>query len=276
MAILSRVKGFTFNGAVVDNSLDNGVYLLDVNKDATAELLYTSFDIPKRDGTLTLENRYENKVITVTVGIYAVSVTERRSIERELIKNMIGTESRLIFLDEPTLFYMAKIYSGIARTEGDVFTEIQISFLCMPFLYELYDDLRDYTVNQLKMEVDSLDGILINKASWQNITGSTVKTITNSGNYKSLPVIEITGTASLLTMQINDNAFSIANINGTVYINCEKMICYTMSGSVKTSFLQNFTGVFPVINAGENDVIIGGNNLNLMEITVEFPNTYIV
>lgn len=104
MAVLSRVKGFSFNGTVVDNTLNNGIYLLDVNKDATAELLYTGFEIPNRDGTLTVSNRYENKNITVTVGIYATTVQERRNIERELIKNMVGTEGKLVFLDEPTFF----------------------------------------------------------------------------------------------------------------------------------------------------------------------------
>ncbi|MGE4213654.1 MAG: distal tail protein Dit [Anaerotignaceae bacterium] len=277
MAILSRIKGFLFNGMEVNNSLDNGIYLLDVNKDATAELLYTSFDIPKRDGTLTLENRYENKVITVTVGIYAKSVTERRNIERNLIKNMVGIEGRLIFLDEPTLFYRAKIYSGIGRTEGDVFTEIQISFLCMPFLYELYDDSRDYTINQLaNTTVESLSGLLVNKSAWQNITARTVKIIVNSGNYKALPTILISGTADLVTVQIEDTAFSVANVNGIVYVDCDKMICYTVSGSTKTSKLTDFTGSFPIVKVGSNAVIIDGTSLNLLEVTINYPNTYIV
>lgn len=174
-------------------------------------------------------------------------------------------------------FYKAKIYGAIGRTEGDVFTEIQISFLCSPFMYELYDDLRDYTIDQLAdTTVDSLDGLLINKSAWQDITARTVKTVLNNGNYKALPTIEIVGTATLLTIQINDTAFSISNVNGTVYVNCEKMICYTMTGSNKTSFLQNFTGDFPIINTGENTVIVDGTSLNLTEITVEYPNTYIV
>lgn len=277
MAVLSRIKGFSFNGIVVNNTLDNGIYLLNVNKNAVPELLYTSFNIPNRDGTLTVSNRFENKNITVTIGIYATTVTERRSIERELIKNMVRTEGKLIFLDEPTLFYKAKIYGAIGRTEGDVFTEIQIPFLCSPFMYELYDDLKDYTVNQLSdTAIDNIGGLLINKSAWQNITARTVKTVVNGGNYKSLPTIEIVGTANLLTMQINDIAFSIANVNGTVYVNCEKMICYTQSGNTKISFLKNFTGSFPFISTGENTVIIDGSSLNLTEVTVEYPNTYIV
>jgi predicted phage tail component-like protein len=277
MAVLSRIKGFSFNGAVVNNTLDNGVYLLDVNKDAVPELLYTSFNIPNRDGTLTIPNRFENKNITVKIGVYAATVQDRRSIERELIKNMVGTEGKLIFLDEPTFFYKAKIYGAIGRTEGDVFTEIQISFLCSPCMYELYDDLRDYTVNQLSdTTIESIEGLLINKSAWQNITDRVVKTVVNSGNYKALPTIEIVGTADLLTMQINDTAFSIADTNGTVYVNCEKMICYTQSGSTKTSFLQNFTGSFPFISTGDNTIIIDGTSLDLTEVTVEYPNTYIV
>ncbi|HCT64467.1 MAG TPA: hypothetical protein DIC60_04235 [Lachnospiraceae bacterium] len=277
MAVFSRVKGFTFNGTVVDNSLDNGIYLLDVNKDATAELLYTSFEIPNRDGTLTISNRYENKLITVTIGIYATTVQERRNIERELIKNMVGVEGKLIFLDEPTFFYKAKIFGAIGRTEGDVFTEIQIPFLCSPFLYELYDDSRDYTINQLaNTTIDELDGLLVNKAAWQNITARTVKTIVNTGNYKALPTILISGTADLVTIRIEDTAFSVANVNGIVYVDCDKMICYTISGSTKTSKLTDFTGLFPTVKVGSNAIIIDGTSVDLQEVTINYPNTYIV
>jgi hypothetical protein len=54
------------------------------------------------------------------------------------------------------------------------------------------------------------------------------------------------------------------------------MICYTQSGSTKTSFLQNFTGSFPFISTGDNTIIIDGTSLDLTEVTVEYPNTYIV
>lgn len=276
MADLSRIKGFSFNGVEVNNYLTNDIFVLDVIESAIPNLLYSEFNFPNRDGGYSVQNKYENKEVSILLGIYAKTVEERRVKERNLLSNFIGVEGKLLLFDKPNLFYNAKLYNEVPRTEKNVFTELKLTFLCSFSMHELYDDLRDYTVNQLDMEINNLDGILINKASWKNITGSTVKTITNSGNYKALPIFEITGTADLLTIQVNDSSFNIANINGTVYVNCEKMICYTLTGSVKTSFLQKFTGVFPVVSVGENNVAIGGNNLNLTEITIEFPNTYIV
>ena len=54
------------------------------------------------------------------------------------------------------------------------------------------------------------------------------------------------------------------------------MVVYTIENNKKKSLLTQFTGVFPEISSGENTVAIGGSNLNLTEIQLNFPNTYIV
>lgn len=277
MADLSRVKGFRFNSVSVENSSGGDIFLLDVDKSAVPSMLYSEFNIPNRDGALIKLTRYENKLITVTIGVYGITATERRIKERNLMKDMLGIQGRLIFCDEPNLFYNAYVVDEVSRKETSTFTELGITFSTSPCMYELYDDLRDYAINELAgYSVSNLNGILVNKAAWQNITSRTVKTVINSGNYKALPTISISGTASLVTVQINDTVFNVSNISGMVYVNCEKMICYTYSTGSKVSKLADFTGIFPVILPGNNTVIIDGSNLTITELSIEYPNTYIV
>ena len=275
MADLSRVGGFKFNSTTVDNMLDDDVYLLDVDKSAVSELQYISFDLPNRDGILTVPDKYSAKLITVTVGIWALTAQERREKERELLKDITGKEGRLIFLDEPTLFYKAQVYDSISRKEETVWTKLSITFICSPFMYELYGDLRDEFVSETQKLAND-DGTLINTSSWQNVTESFTETVINGGNYKALPEIYFFGSADLITFRVNNQEFSFSSLDGYVYVDCENMVVYTIENNKKKSLLTQFTGVFPEISSGENTVAIGGSNLNLTEIQLNFPNTYIV
>jgi len=275
MAELSRVRGFTFNGTTVDNMLNNDIYLLDVDKAAAPEQHYAVFDLPNRDGDLIVPDKYSNKFITVTVGIWALKAADRRAKEREILKNIVGKKGRLIFLDEPSLFYEASVHDEIKRKEDKVWTKITISFICSPFMYELYGDLRDETISSSQRYADD-DGALINISSWENITSSFTDRIINAGNYKAMPEIYLFGNAKTVTVRINNDEFSFSDLNGFVYINCKNLVVYTISDNKKKSLLTNFSGAFPVIEAGENSIEIGGNNLKLDEIQINFPNTYIV
>ena len=141
-------------------------------------------------------------------------------------------------------------------------------------MYELYDDLRDYVVDDLIMTVDSI-GTLVCRAVWQDITGRTNKPIMNRGNFEAQPLIEISGTATLLTVEVNNVAFSLSSIDTIIYVDCENMNVYKISNNKKISVLPQFKGAFPTIPPGESTVFIGGTNLNI-DITMDFKNTYIV
>jgi len=186
----------------------------------------------------------------------------------------IDKEDKLMFDDRPGLFYNAKIFSSVTLDNQGIFTELTIIFIASYVMYELYDDLRDYTVNQLTMAVDDMT-MLVNRALWSDITVSQIKQINNAGNFESQPIVELTGTATLITMQIYDKAFSFNSLaNESVFIDTEKMIVYKIINNKKVSVMQRFTGLFPTIPTGLSDVIIGGTALNL-SITVDFKNTYI-
>jgi len=270
---LHKSGGFSFNGVTVNNT--NGIYLAEVNRPYKPTLTRYDMIAPKRHGSISYANRYEDKIINVQIAIIAKTVQERRQKQRELIAPMLGAQGKLIFFDEPNLFYYAEIFDEITEAEDGPFTYLNITFKCSPFKYELYDDLRDYTVNELTMIVDEL-GVLVNRAYWDNITSSTIKQIENTGNFESYPVIELQGTATLVQMQFEDIQFSFSNLNNeTIYIDSENMIVYKIVGGDKVSVLPRFYGPFPTIPAGETDVMISGTSLNV-NITVDFKNTFIV
>lgn len=272
---LSRIGGFSFCGVSVDNK--NDIYLLDVDKDATPELRYNEFIVPGRHGSSRYDDSYADRNIKVVVGIYADTVEERKAKIRNLISNWIQKEGKLIFADEPTLFYNAKFYNAIPIKETDVFTELTIIFKASPFKYELYDDARDMIIDETyDLIINSLDGVLINTSIWRELTAPTFKQLINNGNFETSPIIEIAGTAQKISLTFNDVAFAFNGLsNETVFIDTEKMIVYTINGNKKVSRLTNFHGNFPKIKTGVNDVNITGTNFNV-DIEIKYRNTYIV
>jgi predicted phage tail component-like protein len=274
---ITRVGGFAFNSLVIDNDTSEDIILIDVDRDASPNLLYYDFSVPGRNGSSQKDNRYENRVVKIVVGVYAETPQQRRIKERDFLEQIIGKQGRLFFKDMPDLFFFAKAYDKITREEDVIYTKLTISFLSSFCMYEKYDDLRDYTVDELsQFTVDDLEGILVNRQQWDSITGPTIKQISNHGNFETLPIIQIEGTATTLQMQIGNVAFSLFNIaNETIYVDSEKMIVYKYVGAEKQSVLTRFMGEFPKIPISTTDVSITGTNLNL-NITVDYKNTYIV
>ena len=275
MSGLSRIGWFSFAGVKVTN-LDfnlNTPKLVSVDRPSSPKMTYNTFTAPKRNGASYYKNRYEDLYIKVTIGVHGTQ-QERQQKITNLLQQWIGREDRLIFADRPNLFYKARFFDSVSTKDSGTFTEITISFIASYCMYELHSDLRDHVVNDLTMILDDL-GALVCRATWQGITSYTTKTITNSGNFESQPLIELTGAATLITLEVNNKEFSIANLNGTIFIDTENMNVYKMNGDKKVSVLPQFQGQFPTIAPGENNVFIGGNSLNV-DITIDFKNTYIV
>lgn len=275
MSGLSRIHWFSFAGVKVTN-LDfnlNTPKLVSVSRPSSPKMTYWEFNAPKRHGSRYSKNRYEDIDIKVTIGVHGTA-QERQTKITNLLAQLVGKEDKLIFADRPNCFYKARFYDSVTNKDSGTFTQITITFIASFCLYELYDDLRDYQVNDLTMQADSI-GALVCKATWQRITSYTTKTITNSGNFEAQPIIDITGMAALLTFELNNTSFSISNLSGTVYIDSENMNVYKVVSNQKVSVLPQWQGVFPTIPSGESTVYIGGTGLNV-SITIDFKNTYIV
>lgn len=248
---LSRCKGLTFGDITISNSDKNGVYLMRVEKPSTPTLNVVELTAPGRDGSVFLKDRYSNKDINVVIGIYKENIAERRETQRRIIGGLISREDKLYFHDEPKMYHIGEVFDEVSIDEQDFFTEISLTFKCKPFIYS------DNT-----------------KTSWAGITSVVTKQITNTGNFIAKPMIKIEGTAKRISITIADKAFSLSNINGTIYVDVDNMNVYTISEGVKKSVLQSFLGLFPTIPTGSSNVVIDGEALNV-SITIDFANTYI-
>lgn len=85
---------------------------------------------------------------------------------------------------------------------------------------------------------------LINN-SWLDVTEIN---IINNIYDRSLPVLKVSGTG-IINISINDTQIVLKEVNGTIIIDSENMLCYT---SDKMNFNKNMTGYFPILVEGEN------------------------
>lgn len=275
MAVLHRAKGFLFNTIKVDNT--NDIFLLDVVRNATPNKTRYDFIVPKRNGSKTFNNRYDDNYIDVVIGFYDVDIEQRRIKQRNLFKNMVEINSMLIFLDEPSLFYNAEVIDTIEITEDVAFTIATVHFKASFCKYELLGDANDIITNNANFVTDDFD-VITNSLAWENINALTLKPITNNGNFEASPIIEIYANTACTSVIIDNgvNSFTLNNLilGETIFVDTEKMIVYKIVDNVKQSVMTRFTGQFITIPVGASTITIQGTSFNV-NVSVDFRNTYI-
>lgn len=271
---LSKIEGFSFDGTHISSI--EGVFLKAVEKNLTPALRHKTFVVPKRHGSYKHKDSYEDIKIRVTLIVDASREQDKKLIARKLISPWLSKKGRLIFDDEPTLFYEGEILDQVEFKEENLFDEISIIFTCSPFKYEIYQSARDISLLQARgMSIKNMEGMRIDCASWNNITTNISKPILNSGNFEALPLIKISGTASNISMTFKEHSFNLVNQSTTTYIDSEKMIVYQISNGKKVSKLIDFYGNFPKIPVGESSVSIAGSSMNI-SIEVLFKSPYLI
>lgn len=278
---IHRRKGFTFGPAKVLSKREediSGIYLLGVKYDASPNMQVFEFTVPNRNGSKYYRNRYEDKDIQVTVGIYAATVEQRRQMQRELLSKIVGRKSRLVFLDEPNLFYEAECFEGIGVSENEIMTELDIVFKCSYCMYEFLGDANDIITADADFTADELD-LITNTQGWMNINTLTYKMIENTGNEEALPFLTISANTACTSIIIDNgiNSFTLSNLAAgeTVFIDSEKMIVYTKNGDEKVSAMTRFSGKFLKVPVGESMITISGASFSI-NLSFQYRNTYIV
>ena len=271
----AKINGMIFKGTRINNLImaDYEFKLLEFTRPVTPVRNYEAVNIPNRDGSKYFINNFQDSEITVKLGIHGKSAVQKQTAISTLMANWITGQGRLIFLDRPNIFYNAYIFESIEQDLGDYWTELDITFNVSFASYQLYGDLRDFFASDPD-ELETVDAY-VNTSSFANITATYNGSVTNEGNYKALPVIYFFGSADLINLTMGDTAFSFADLNGFVYIDCDNMVVYTIQNNQKVSLLTNFSGNFPQVNVGLNNFRISGNSLNLTEVRIEFPSTFI-
>lgn len=244
-----RCGGFTFNNVTVNNT--NDIYLLDVARPQTSIKTRYDFIVPLRNGSQTIQNRYEDTYIDVIVAFYDIDVEIRRQKQRDILSKFVDVSAKLIFLDEPTLFYVAEVIDSIEVTESEVFTEVTIHFKASYCKYG-----AEHSITLVKGN----------------------NNIANNGNYKAETLIEIAITANSTNVIIGNgvNSFTLSNLlaGETIYIDSEKMIAYKLVSGVKQSVLTRFTGYFWQLAKGTSTINLSGTFTGTVKL--KYKDTYIV
>lgn len=270
---ISRILNFKFAGISLQRE---GVFLQEVKKPIVPKFRNQEFSVPKRAGIYRYKDSYEAINISVKILLKSDTREKRKQLLRELLSPWLNIKDKLIFEDEPNLYYEAEIVEEIGYTEGNPFDSVDITFSASPFKYELWGDGRDLLIkNTYGMLIKNADGILINAAKWF-IETNVNKKIINKGNALANPTIEIEGVAKNVSITIKNRAFTLSNLNGIVFVDTEKMIVYEIVNNQKKSRLIDFLGEFPQIYPGDNDVFISGENFKNLSIEIRFRNTYII
>ena len=226
---------FTFGGVT---SSTYGIYISGEGVFNAPARVYEMVDIPGRNGALSIDQkRYENIEVTYPAFNYEPTLAAfRDNLKglRDALSSKIGYQrlTDTIHPDE----YRLGIFAGglnVNPIKYNTASEFDITFTCKP--------QRFLTSGETEQTLS---------------VGNVTNTVTNPTGFASRPLLKAKGSGTIV---VNGNTATITDISSstTLYIDCELMEAYTMSGSAivpandKISFS---TGEFPTLKAGSNTI----------------------
>lgn len=115
---------------------------------------------------------------------------------------------------------------------------------------EISSELKKIGLFTVSFILDPYSYVINN--NWIDITSTNV---INNIYDVSLPTLRLTG-IGVINIYINETQIVLKEVNGTVIIDSDNMLCYT---SDKINFNENMTGYYPEIIEGENTLSFEGN-----------------
>lgn len=262
--------GFTFNGKHSD---ELRIAVKTKSIPFIPSKRQTEIEVQGRDGVHIFEDGFNNIQVKVSCVITGETILDRRKTARQISSWLTSTGSLIFDYEPDVIYHVVKTINGIDATPGGYqlpMDEFDILFECKPYQKQTY-----YNDNLTFEDVDSAwkyANIPWNgyERTFTNVVHNQTITIVNAGTYKCLPIIKLTGTASTVTI----GGFTFTNLSGTVYIDCENQIVYSLSGNTKTNKIKSFSGDFPELVPGNNNFLVTGT---ITSLTVEFDykNTYL-
>lgn len=172
--------------------------------------------IDGKDGVVTQELGYDGYVLPVVITLMDVSKVN------DVIAWLSG-EGQLINSDDPTRYVNACVYNEVSYERLTTLKQAKVEFLVKdPFRYLL---------------------------SESNTTITSAGNVTNSGTYKSLPLIKLTG-SGLVTVSINGRQFTYNFDTPYVYIDSQSQEAYHLNVSKN----RKLGGDFPFLDVGVNAI----------------------
>lgn len=241
-----------------------------------APKIQTDVQVPGRDGRVFFEDGYDNLVIE-----FECTITNRdRFARRKTIRSIaswltIQNGSKLVIDHEDDVEYdVVTIVNNVTSESKDPQLPVEVftvKFTCKPQAYSREIDLEvglkweNAFVNWEDADFDWKGDVPL----LEPVDGD-ILSIINSGTYKALPIIKITGICGQLTI----GEFTLSSLSGTIYIDTENQLVYSLVNNGKFNELSRFSGKFPELKPGINLFPVSGSITNLA-LHFMFRHTYL-
>lgn len=274
--------GITFNGRHSD---EFGVPFRTVSIPIIPLKRQTKLGVQGRDGEYIFEDGYGNIEIELAGTIPGYEIIDRRKKARQIAAWLSATGKLIFDYEKDVEYQVVKVTNDIdasmfSRQYKDEFTVI---FECKPYQNQtFYND--SLTWDEAKIPWKYLDIPWEGYArTFEASSGQTIEVV-NAGTYKALPIINLTGNATSITIQgfnyttpegiIKEGSLTFNNLSGTVYIDCDNQVVYSLSGTTKVNKILDFDGDFPELLPGANQFEISGT-ITSLTIEFDYKNTYL-
>lgn len=182
-------------------------------------------EIDGRDGDTVTELGYSAYDKTFSVGL-------RGDYNVDDVINYFATSGKITFSNEPDKYYNFAVYNQIDFNKLLRFKTANVTLHVQPFKYSAEETKKEYT-----------DAVNIQ--------------ITNAGNVKSRPVMEITGDG-IITVDLNYKHILTLELNNeTIKIDSEEMNAYINGAYANRQVSGNYDEL--ALNAGANTLLISGD-----------------
>lgn len=263
--------GFTFNGKHTD---DFGLCFTTKSMPYIPSKRQKTEEIQGRDGQYIFEDGYDNIQIDLACTIAGYEIMERRKRARE-ISAWLANTGKLVFDYEKDIEY--QVVKSVCDISANIVgreyrDEFSISFECLPYQKQsYYNDSLTWDETSAGWAYDKMpwnaEGY---NRKFENIIPGLNVSIINDGTYKSLPTITVTGIASNLTF----GSIRINDLNGTIYIDCDHKLVYSIDNGKKVNKMHTFSGDFITLLPGENKFQVNGS-VTKLNLEFDYKNTYL-
>jgi|GEM_PF-5324829 len=234
-----------------------GIHVLKVNRPVLAEVTDFREGLPFLPGSVLFNTPFGMKEITLECYVrYKDSGLTEVQQEREIAKLYSGEEVRIVLSDEEDVYYIGKISEGIMLERHTNVAKFTLTLLCQPFATE-------HTSARIEKK-------------GQTSGADHAFQFVNTGTAYSECTVRITPGTDLneLALKVNESELHLK----TVIPAGSEVIFNTESFSVQVNDKEHaldLYGEFPLVEPGENQVIISGNTQFNYDIKIEYSRRYL-
>lgn len=231
---MSRYGNLSYGGV---DSVDYGVYVIDVNDADMPRRDYTSYSIPGRSRDLHFDNgRYENIDRVYQCILHSHAGVDADDIINEYLASIIRLKGYQRIEDT-----LHPDYYKIGEYRGET----------SPVFSEAKHGIRF----DLAFDCDSRKYLLSGET--ETTLASGTRTVINPGTESAAPLLKVTGSG---TIRFGGVTMTIASHSGTMIIDCELGDAYGSTGHENLNQYLTLTGSgdFPLLSPGSNNIVISG------------------